>query len=284
MTDDSLLPFDLPSVQRKRVSAAFDGGLISSDACLVLLRPGKTPSGPEVRTLLKHLVRRIRRLLADARPARRHSPCRAARPCTVRNPEVAPPQDRRPRRRKGHPSPHSLHIGLPERRSLPPAGRPSRRSRPLSAGAKCPDHPGPSNPHSITTILKSRRQTAAQDNTRRQLKLTCKTDRVESRTGAPASGSGGGSVAFAPGLSPAPMAAFPVPAHQTGRADFPHPAFGRDHAIACRRPLVLGDRRVRPYSSRSLVSGKRTYFPDFTLCLRQSHRRSRRIAWRSTAL
>ena len=27
----------------------------------VLLRPGKTPSGPEVRTLLKHLVRRIRR-------------------------------------------------------------------------------------------------------------------------------------------------------------------------------------------------------------------------------
>ena len=27
----------------------------------VLLRPGKTPSGVEVRTLLKHLVRRIRR-------------------------------------------------------------------------------------------------------------------------------------------------------------------------------------------------------------------------------
>ena len=27
----------------------------------VLLRPGKTPSGAEIRTLLKHLVRRIRR-------------------------------------------------------------------------------------------------------------------------------------------------------------------------------------------------------------------------------
>ena len=107
---------------------------------------------------------------------------------------------------------------------------------------------------------------------------------VESRTGAPASGSGGLSVAFAPGLSPAPMAAFPVPAHQTGRADFPHPAFGRDHAFACGRPMVLGDRRARPYSSRSLVSGKRTYFPVFTLCLRQSHRRSRRTACRSTAL
>ena len=38
MTDDSLLPFDLPAVQRKKVSAAFDGGLISSDGGLVLLR------------------------------------------------------------------------------------------------------------------------------------------------------------------------------------------------------------------------------------------------------
>ena len=107
---------------------------------------------------------------------------------------------------------------------------------------------------------------------------------VESRTGAPALGSGGLSVAFAPGRSPAPVAAFPVPAHQTGHADFPHPAFGRDHAIACGRPLVLSDRRMRPYSSRSLVSGNRTYFPVFTLCLRQSHRRSRRTACRSIAL
>ena len=54
MTDDSLLPFDLPSAQRKKVSAAFDSDLISSDGGLVLLRPSKTPSGPEVRTLLKH--------------------------------------------------------------------------------------------------------------------------------------------------------------------------------------------------------------------------------------
>ena len=38
MTDDTLLPVDLPSVQRKKVSAAFDGGLISSDGGLVLLR------------------------------------------------------------------------------------------------------------------------------------------------------------------------------------------------------------------------------------------------------
>ena len=35
MSDDSLLPFDLPSIQRKKVSAAFDGGLISSDGGLI---------------------------------------------------------------------------------------------------------------------------------------------------------------------------------------------------------------------------------------------------------
>ncbi|MDE2810632.1 MAG: transposase, partial [Gemmatimonadota bacterium] len=45
MTDDSLLPFDLPSVQRKKVSAAFDGGLISSDGGLVLLREAERSLG-----------------------------------------------------------------------------------------------------------------------------------------------------------------------------------------------------------------------------------------------
>jgi Transposase DDE domain group 1 len=37
MTDDSLLPFALPSVQRKKVTAAFDGGRISSDDGVMLL-------------------------------------------------------------------------------------------------------------------------------------------------------------------------------------------------------------------------------------------------------
>ena len=41
MTNDSLLPFDLPAVRRKKVTAAFDGGLISSDGGLVLLREGE---------------------------------------------------------------------------------------------------------------------------------------------------------------------------------------------------------------------------------------------------
>jgi hypothetical protein len=38
MTDDTPLPFDLPAVRRKKVSADFAGGLISSDGGLVLLR------------------------------------------------------------------------------------------------------------------------------------------------------------------------------------------------------------------------------------------------------
>src|SRR5689334_23064445 len=37
MTDDSLLPFSLPSVERKKVTAAFDGGRLSSDGGVMLL-------------------------------------------------------------------------------------------------------------------------------------------------------------------------------------------------------------------------------------------------------
>ena len=38
MTEDILLPFDLPAVRRKKVTADFEGGLSSSDGGLVLLR------------------------------------------------------------------------------------------------------------------------------------------------------------------------------------------------------------------------------------------------------
>jgi len=37
MTEDTLLPFALPSVQRKKLTAAFDGGRLSSDAGVMLL-------------------------------------------------------------------------------------------------------------------------------------------------------------------------------------------------------------------------------------------------------
>ncbi len=45
MADDSLLAFDLPAVRRKKVTAAFDGGLISSDGGLVLLREAERRIG-----------------------------------------------------------------------------------------------------------------------------------------------------------------------------------------------------------------------------------------------
>ena len=37
MTDDNQLSFNLPSVSRKKVTAAFDGGRLSSDAGVMLL-------------------------------------------------------------------------------------------------------------------------------------------------------------------------------------------------------------------------------------------------------
>src|SRR3954465_7982083 len=37
MIDDSLLPFSLPLVERKKITAAFDGGRISSDGGVMLL-------------------------------------------------------------------------------------------------------------------------------------------------------------------------------------------------------------------------------------------------------
>ena len=38
MGEDTVLPFDLPAVARKKVSIAFDGGMLSSDAGVLLLR------------------------------------------------------------------------------------------------------------------------------------------------------------------------------------------------------------------------------------------------------
>src|ERR1051325_5789705 len=38
MQQDSLLPFELPAVARKKVCIAFDGGMLSSDAGVLLLR------------------------------------------------------------------------------------------------------------------------------------------------------------------------------------------------------------------------------------------------------
>ena len=49
MIEDTPLPFDLPSVMRKKVSVAFDGGLLSSDAGVLLLREVEKKLGLAVR-------------------------------------------------------------------------------------------------------------------------------------------------------------------------------------------------------------------------------------------
>jgi hypothetical protein len=45
MSEDTALPFDLPSVARKKVSVSFDGGQLSSDAGVVLLRGAEKKLG-----------------------------------------------------------------------------------------------------------------------------------------------------------------------------------------------------------------------------------------------
>ena len=66
---------------------------------------------------------------------------------------------------------------------------------------------------------------------------------VESRAGAPTVGSGGDSVAFAPGLNPAPMVTFPAPALRTRRADFRHRALQWDHAPRTRTACASRTRK-----------------------------------------
>src|SRR5436305_2024013 len=90
MTDDTLLPFDLPSVHRKRLTVDFAGGNQSSNGgqqlafwnahhdergfasmhiyhvasgtpVVTILRPARTPKGTEVRTVIKHVTKRMRR-------------------------------------------------------------------------------------------------------------------------------------------------------------------------------------------------------------------------------
>ena len=58
MTDATPLPFDLPSVRRKKLTVDFDGGNQSSDAGLLLLKHAEHKLG-------------VCRRLADAMPDRR---------------------------------------------------------------------------------------------------------------------------------------------------------------------------------------------------------------------
>jgi hypothetical protein len=58
MLEDTLLPFSLPSVQRKKVTAAFDGGRMTSDGGVMLLAGIETSLG---------IAARLARLIAAPR-------------------------------------------------------------------------------------------------------------------------------------------------------------------------------------------------------------------------
>jgi hypothetical protein len=68
MTDDNLLPFSFPAVSRKKVTAAFDGGRISSDGGVMLLAMADQRLG---------LAERLARCFPDHRDAQRITHTRA---------------------------------------------------------------------------------------------------------------------------------------------------------------------------------------------------------------
>jgi hypothetical protein len=74
MTDDILLPFSFPAVERKKVTAAFDGGRISSDGGVMLLAQAERRLG--IATRLAAVIpdgrdqSRVTHLLADILRAR----------------------------------------------------------------------------------------------------------------------------------------------------------------------------------------------------------------------
>jgi hypothetical protein len=62
MTDDNLLPFCFPAIHRKKITAAFDGGRISSDGGVMLLAQAERRLG---------IADQLARVIPDERDASR---------------------------------------------------------------------------------------------------------------------------------------------------------------------------------------------------------------------
>ena len=56
MSDDKLLPFSFPAVQRKKITAAFDGGRITSDGGVMLLARAERRLGTSCTRLSSPLI------------------------------------------------------------------------------------------------------------------------------------------------------------------------------------------------------------------------------------
>jgi hypothetical protein len=85
MSDDNLLPFSFPAVQRKKITAAFDGGRITSDGGVMLLaqaerrlgiaeRPAQVIPDRRDQDRVTHLLPDILRARIFASPAAMRTP------------------------------------------------------------------------------------------------------------------------------------------------------------------------------------------------------------------
>ena len=190
MTEDTLLRFDLPAVSRKKVTADFAGGSISSDGGLVLLRAAER--GLRLAETLAGCIREWR------------DPARTG---------------------------HSLPAMLRFRMFVIACGYEDAddcddlRADPLfkpAARGGVPHDPEPVQPSTPSSKTPNPGTVTAPNTGPARSKLIDLIDlTVESGTGAPAVGSGGCSVAFALGLSPAPTAAFSVPRSTNPACRFP---------------------------------------------------------------
>jgi hypothetical protein len=87
MIDDTLSPFDLPIVARKKVTAAFDGGRITSNGGVMLLAQAERRLGnadPLARAILdeRHASRSSIRFPISCAPASSPSPVAMKTPTT----------------------------------------------------------------------------------------------------------------------------------------------------------------------------------------------------------
>ncbi len=80
MTDDTLLPFDLPAVRRKKLTVDFEGGNQSSNGGALLLREAERDVG---------VCRRLAETMPDRRDPIMHHASRCAEPVG----SDAPPAD-----------------------------------------------------------------------------------------------------------------------------------------------------------------------------------------------
>ena len=136
MTEDTLLPFDLPAVQRKKVTADFAGGSISSDGGLVLLRGAERHPGALRRSRWRQGPRlrrvRLRRRLVEPRAP-------GGRPAGGDDPRLRRALHRHLAQRRSGSTPSLLHVMRSELSAL-------RRGYRQSHSRRLSSFPHPSAP------------------------------------------------------------------------------------------------------------------------------------------